>query len=289
MRTVVTGAAGMLAHALLGLLEPGDTLALSRRECDVTDARAVASTIGGFGPELVLHLAAYTHVDQAESEPERARAVNVGGAENVARAVRDAGGLMVYVSTDYVFDGTAGRPYREEDATGPLSVYARTKLEGERRSAAVAPRCLVVRTGWLFGPGGRNFVDTVAGKLRAKETLEVVHDQVGRPTLTTDLAPAILQLVDRAPEGGTYHLTNAGKEGTWFDVARQVAICVGADAQRVMPSTSADQARPARRPSYSVLDVGKAGALGVGPLRDWREAVADHLRVAAPPAVGGRE
>lgn len=273
----------MLAHAVLPLLAPDETLALARGDLDVTDQQAVQAAVSGFRPGIILHLAAFTDVDGAEAEPERAHAVNAIGAENVARAAAalgpPPGALFVYVSTDYVFDGTATRPYREDDVTRPLSVYGATKLEGEARSRAACPRTLIVRTAWLFGPGGRgrNFVDTVAARLDEGVHISVVADQVGRPTYTRDLAPALLSLAGVSPGGGTYHLTNTGPDASRYDVAREVAVVIGAEGGLVSPTTSDERARPARRPAYSVLDVNKAAGLGVGPLRDWRQAVRTHL------------
>lgn len=280
MRTLVTGAWGMLARAAIPLLDAKDTLLTDKADLDIADARAVAAQVVDFKPERILHLAAYTAVDAAETDPEGAREVNAVGTENVARSAAEARAQLVLMSTDYVFDGSPRRPLREDDPTGPASVYGKTKLEGEGLARAACPKTLVVRTSWLFGEGGPNFIDTIAGRLRRGEPVAVVDDQVGRPTWTNDLAPAVLALADRA-ESGVYHLTNGGEPVSWYEVARHVAVCVDADPALVSATTTDELARPAPRPAYSVLDCSKAEKLGVGPLPDWREAVARHLGVKA--------
>lgn len=276
MRTLVTGAWGMLARATTPLLDAKDTLLTDKADLDIADAAAVMAQVRDFKPERILHLAAYTAVDAAETDPEGAREVNALGTENVARAAAEVGAQLVLMSTDYVFDGSLRRPLREDDPTGPASAYGKTKLEGEKLAKAACPKTLVVRTSWLFGEGGPNFVDTIAARLRRDEAVSVVDDQVGRPTWTEDLAPAILDLADRAG-AGVFHLSNGGEPASWYEVARRIATCVGADPGHVTPTTTEALARPAPRPAYSVLDCSKAQELGIGPLPDWRDAVARHL------------
>jgi dTDP-4-dehydrorhamnose reductase len=276
MRTLVTGVGGMLARGTLPLLDPDDTFGCDLPDCDITSPRSVTLRILTDRPELILHYAAFTDVYGAEADPARAFEVNALGSENVARGASSVDARLVAMSTDYVFDGNGDRPYREDDPVGPLSVYGASKLEGEQRALALWPDTLVVRTAWLFGEGGRNFIDTIAGKLRAGEPVSVVDDQVGRPTLTRDLAAGILALAGRASRG-VFHLTNQGEPASWFDVATFVAECVGADAGLVSRTTTEALGRPAPRPAYSVLDDAKAVSAGVPRLRDWREAVADHL------------
>jgi dTDP-4-dehydrorhamnose reductase len=280
MRTLITGIGGMLARGTLPLLEPDATSGCDLPDCDITVPRSVIRRIIGERPELILHYAAFTDVDGAEAEPARAFAVNAIGSENVARGASAVDARLLVMSTDYVFDGLGKRPYREDDPVEPLSVYGASKLEGEQRAMAAWPDTVVVRTAWLFGDGGRNFIDAMAAKLGAGERVAVVTDQVGRPTYTRDLAAGILALRECASRG-IFHLTNQGGSASWFDVAVHVADCVGADRALIEPTTTAALARPAPRPAYSVLDGGKAAAAGVPPLRDWREAVAAHLGCAA--------
>lgn len=278
MRTFVTGAGGMLAHATLPLLGEAETTLCDLPDCDITDREALLGAVLAARPGRILHFAAFTDVDGAEGDPDGAMRVNALGTENVARAAAAAGAQLVAVSTDYVFDGSLTRPLEEDDPVGPASVYGRTKLEGETRARRECGRTVIVRTAWLFGPHGKNFVDTIAARLAAGDAVCVVDDQVGRPTYTADLARGILELAG-AVDAGVYHLTNGGTPASWFDVANEVAACVGADPGLVSATTTEALGRPAPRPAYSVLDNGKAERVGVRPLRDWREAVAAHLGV----------
>lgn len=280
MKTLVTGSRGMLARAALESLDPAAVIGCDLPDTDITEPRAIMSAALKCRPERILHFAAYTDVDGAEADPDRAFEVNAIGSENVARAAAAVEAQLVAVSTDYVFDGSLARPLLENDPVGPLSVYGRSKLEGERRAAAAWPRTLIVRTAWLFGAGGTNFVDTIAARLVVGEPVRVVDDQLGRPTYTRDLARGILTLADAA-DVGVFHLTNSGEPASWFEVARHVALCIDADPGLVSPTSTDASSRPAPRPAYSVLDCSKAATAGVGPLRDWREAVAAHLAAGA--------
>jgi dTDP-4-dehydrorhamnose reductase len=282
---LVTGAGGQLGRAL-GALVP-EAVLLSRADLDVTHREAVERAVARHRPAVVVHAAAWTAVDAAEADPEGARAVNVGGTEAVARAAERVGALLVYPSTDYVFGGDLGRPYREDDRPAPLSVYGRTKLEGEAAARAL-DRHLVVRTSWVFGEG-RNFVRAVLGRAARGEELRVVADQVGLPTYALDLARGILALVE-AGVTGTFHLAGGGAPCAWADLAEAaLGAAVRAGLLRDPPSVRRvstaeyDSARPgpvARRPAYSVLDCSKAAALGVR-LRPWREALEEYVGALA--------
>ena len=236
--------------------------ALTRAELDVTDARAVSDAIGP--GDLVINCAAWTDVDGAEQHPEQALRVNAEGAGNVARAA----GAVVYVSSDYVFDGHKREPYLESDAVGPLSSYGRSKLEGERATATANPRHFIVRSAWLFGPGGSNFVDTM---LRLGPEVRVVDDQVGCPTFTGHLADALAALV-RGENFGVHHLAASGT-CSWFDFAREIFSLAGREVQ-LTPCTTEEFPRPARRPAWSVLASERGHRLP-----HWREGLQAYLGV----------
>lgn len=274
MNVVVTGAGGMLARAVLSRLEVAGhhAVGLDREALDVTDGVAVEETVVGLGPDAVIQCAAYTEVDAAESEPDVALAVNGTGAALVARACARAGARFVYPSTDYVFNGLATAPYAPDDAPSPLGAYGRSKLAGES-AAWEAGDWLIVRTAWLYGAGGPNFVATILARAREGAPLRVVDDQRGAPTWTVDLARALVSLTESAPSG-IYHATNAG-ETTWFGLAREALRLEGLDVP-VTPVCTDEFPRPAPRPRYSVLDCATTAAV-VGPLRDWRAALRDAV------------
>lgn len=275
MRVVITGAAGQLGHDLQKAFADDEVLAIDVAECDITDEAAVMAVITDFAPELVVHGAAYTAVDKAEEDEDTAWRVNALGSWWVARACKVVGASMVYVSTDYVFDGTLGRAYTEFDHTSPQGVYARTKEAGEQLVRETLPEHYVVRTSWVQGEHGNNFVKTMLRLGAERDTLTVVADQTGSPTFTADLAPAIRRLAVTG-RFGTYHVTNSG-QCTWFEFAQAIFAEAGLDV-RVEPTTTASYGAPAPRPAYSVLDNRKANLTGIGPLRPWREALADLLR-----------
>lgn len=272
-RVLITGAGGMLGSALDRLLVDTEHLALTRAALDVTDASAVRSAVRYFRPQLVFHCAAYTRVDDAERDRDLAFAVNATGAANMASACAEVGARMVYPSTDYVFDGTARVPYTPHAPVAPLNAYGSSKLEGERQVLAGC-EALVVRTSWLYGAGGRNFVRTITDRLRAGKQLRVVADQEGAPTWTPDLARSLLALAPAAPRGGIFHLTNSGSV-TWFGFACEIATQSGLDAD-IQPCTTADYPTPARRPSYSVLNCSDAQQL-IPPVRSWSAALKEAL------------
>jgi dTDP-4-dehydrorhamnose reductase len=235
----------------------------------VDDRDAVACTFADFRPELVLHGGAFTAVDRCESEVDTAYAVNAIGTRNVAEACAGVGAHMVFVSTDYVFDGSATRPYREWDRPCPTSVYGMSKLAGERECR---PGSTIVRTSWLCGAHGKNMVRTVLRLAEGDGELRFVDDQHGAPTFTADLAPAIVTLgLDRRP--GIFHVTNSGAT-TWWGFVRAILAAAGADPERVRPIRTADRDDPAPRPAYSVLDNMALRLLGLPLLPEWTDGVA---------------
>ncbi|MFH1034911.1 MAG: dTDP-4-dehydrorhamnose reductase [Pseudomonadota bacterium] len=226
-------------------------------------------------PRLVFNCIGYTNVEKAEQEPEAAEAVNGRGAQAVARACAEAGAHLVHLSTDFVFDGLADRPYREDDPPAPLSAYGHSKLAGERLVAAELPGALIVRGAWLFGPARQSFVDKVLAKGRLGQPFPVVADQVGSPTYTADLAQALLELGGRWI-GGVLHLVNQG-QASRHQLAAQALELAGLDPGLAQPALSGQAGGRARRPAYSVLDAGRAARLLGAPLPAWQEALARYL------------
>ena len=275
MRVLVTGAKGQLGVELLDVLRrEHDVVGLDLPELDITKPEA-SQMIAGVRPAWVIHAAAWTDVDGCERDPARALAVNGEGTRRVAEACRVAGAGMVYLSTDYVFDGRKGVPYVETDPVSPLSAYARSKVAGEEAVRAAAPRWAIVRTAWLFGVSGKNFVKTIVEKAAAGGPLRVVDDQVGSPTYARDLADAIAQLVSRGLTG-IYHVTNAGS-CSWYAFTRAIVEEAGLAHVAVTPMTTAELGRPAPRPALSVLANHAWVAAGMRPLRPWREALSAML------------
>jgi dTDP-4-dehydrorhamnose reductase len=270
MRVLITGAGGQLGHDLLAAFADHDVVGLPRAELDVTDEAAVVAAVRDHAPDLVVHAAAFTKVDACESDPDTAWRVNAVGSWWVARACALAGAAMVYVSSDYVFDGTAGRPYTEFDRVNPLSVYGRTKEAGEQLVRATLARHYVVRTSWVLGLHGGNFVKTMLRLGRERGAVSVVDDQTGSPTFAFDLAPAIRRLAVSGRHG-TYHLTNSGS-CTWFELARAAFEEAGLSVD-LTPTDTASFGAPAPRPASSVLDNRLARLTGLEPLPHWRDSL----------------
>lgn len=275
-RLLVTGAGGQLGRALARLAP--DAVLLDRRQLDVCDFEAVAHAATHHRPDVIVHTAAYTKVDAAEGDPGGARAVNVEGTRAVASAAQKIGALLVYPSTDYVFDGNKDVPYTEEDPTAPLSVYGKTKLEGERLASQIDSH-LIVRTSWVFGEG-HNFIRSILGAASQHQELTVVGDQRGLPTYALDLAGGILGLVAQGATG-LFHLAGGGDPATWADLAEKALELTGSSTRVRRVSTgeyySGRQGPVAPRPANSVLDCSKAAAMGVG-LRPWPEAVSEYVK-----------
>lgn len=275
MRIVVTGADGQLGMELVPALTVHDEVISSTiADLDITDPDCV-DAVAALKPDWVVHTAAATDVDGCEREPGRAMAVNAEGTRRIAEACRRIEAGLLYLSTDYVFDGRKGAPYVESDEPAPLNAYGRSKLEGERWIQRLAPRWTIVRTAWLYGAHGSNFVKTILGKATAGEPLRVVDDQVGSPTYARDLAAAIALLLSRG-RTGLYHVTNSGS-CSWYEFTLEILRLAGSDVTSVSRITSPELNRPARRPAYSVLENAAWLAAGLPPLRPWREALPDML------------
>ncbi|MBX6383683.1 MAG: dTDP-4-dehydrorhamnose reductase [Microbispora sp.] len=278
MRWMVTGARGMLGADVMAALDgapDGDEVTGFGRDLDVTDGGAVRDALDALAPDVVINCAAWTDVDGAETHPDEAMEVNGRAVESLALACAERGARLIHVSTDYVFDGTAREPYAEDAPVGPINAYGRSKLAGER--AALEHGHTVVRTAWLYGARGRSFPATMIRLAAERETVPVVTDQVGQPTWSADLAARLVALGRSDAPGGVYHGTNAGR-ASWYELAREVFTLLGADPGRVVPTTAAAFARPARRPAWSVLGHGRWAEAGLPPMRHWREA----LRAAWP-------
>jgi dTDP-4-dehydrorhamnose reductase len=274
-RWLISGAGGMLGTDLAATLasrgEP--VTGMDRASLDVTDAAAVTDAVARCRPDVVVNCAAWTAVDDAEASEEQALAVNSGGAANLAAACAGLGTRMIQVSTDYVFAGNAGRPYAEGDVPAPRTAYGRTKLAGERAVLSRLPGAgYVVRTAWLYGAHGPNFVRTMIRLEGQRPTVDVVDDQLGQPTWTADVARQVIALAHSAAAPGVYHATSSGQT-TWYGLAREVFTLLGADPSRVRPIPSSALPRPAPRPAYSVLGHDSWAGPGIPPIGEWRTAL----------------
>lgn len=254
MRILVTGAAGMLGRDVVAAAQNAghDVIALARADLDITDAAAAERAIATARPDALINCAAWTDVDGAEADEAQASAVNGAGAGQVANAAAAAGALTIQVSSDYVFDGTTSKPIPEDAAVRPISAYGRSKLAGERAVARAGGRWMIVRSSWLFGAHGPNFVATMLRLAGEREEIAVVEDQVGCPTYTGHLAAALVELAESSAEG-IHHVAGAGA-ASWNAFAREIFAQAGLGT-RVLPSSTAEQNRPAPRPAYSVLGV----------------------------------
>lgn len=277
MKWLLTGASGMLGRdlqlQLAGAAGVHDVTALSHADLDVADPDAVDAAVAG--SDVVVNLAAFTRVDDAEVEIAAATAVNATGAANLAAASARSGARLVQVSTDYVFDGTANTPYPEDFPVNPVSVYGRTKADGERLALQAHPSgTLVLRTAWLYGAHGDNFVAAMLRLAAKQHEVAVLVDQRGQPTWTLDLARRIIDVIEQDAAPGIYHATNAG-DASRFDFAREIFRLAGLDPDRIVPASGDQFRRPAPRPAYSVLGQGAWATTGLAPLRSWQDALAD--------------
>ncbi|MFF7791049.1 dTDP-4-dehydrorhamnose reductase [Streptomyces sp. NPDC007991] len=292
MRWLITGAGGMLGRDMVEeLTRRGEDVAgLDRAALDITRSDAVDTAVRDHRPDVVVNCAAYTAVDDAESDEARALQINGDGPRLLARACAAHGARLIHVSTDYVFSGDARTtPYPEDHPTGPRSAYGRTKLAGEQAVLEELPGAsAIVRTAWLYGVHGANFVRTMIGLEARRDTVDVVDDQRGQPTWSADVAERIADLgVRLGPDAhGVFHATSSG-EATWYELAREVFSLVGADPDRVRPTSSAAFPRPAPRPAYSALAHSRWQDIGLPLPRDWRSALHEALpriRMEGPPS-----
>jgi len=281
-RVIVTGAAGQLGRDVAEVFrrDGHDVMALDRDQLDITDQQQCEKCIVTFKPHLIVHCAAYTAVDRAESDEDAAYRVNVYGTRNVAVAGEKVGARFIYISTDYVFDGMVTTAYREHDATNPQTVYGKSKLAGELLVQGLTTRWFIVRTSWVFGLHGNNFVKTMLELMQSKPELQIVNDQRGAPTYTVDLAN-FLYILSKTEKYGIYHASNTGV-CTWYEFAQRIADeakkLEGFQLQaRLLPCTTQQFPRPAPRPANSAMEPLAIRANGFAPLRPWREALAEFI------------
>lgn len=276
MRILITGANGQLGQELTRCRVSGsDIIGVDRTQMNVTSFENVRDIITDVRPDAIIHAAAFTAVDLAEACPDDAHAVNAAGTRNVAVAAEAIGARLCYVSTDYVFDGQGTTPYGEYDHTDPRSVYGKSKRAGELLVQSLCSRWFVVRTSWVYGKYGSNFVQAMLTKSRELPKLRVVHDQVGAPTYTRDLSELLLKIVE-TEKYGIYHASNTGT-CSWYEFACAIFEEAHIDTQ-IEPCTTAEFPRPAPRPRYSVLEHTALRVNGFTLLRPWREALVDYLR-----------
>lgn len=287
MRILVTGANGQVGRELATWLAPhGEVIALDRAALDLADPDAIVATMRSVHPDLVVNAAAYTAVDNAERDANAAFAINARAPGVLGEEARRQDAVLVHYSTDYVFDGNATRPYREDDAVAPMSVYGASKLEGERAVAASGAKALVLRTSWVYGLTGRNFLLTIRRLASERDELRIVADQTGVPNWSRMLARVTAEVVGQglpslAARTGLYHLSASGST-TWHGFAR--AIIGDVERPRVLPITTQEYPLPARRPAYAVLDATRFIATFGVALPDWRQALVECLGSPADPA-----
>lgn len=277
MKVLVTGAGGMLAEDLITCLsERGyEIVALPRNELDITDLGAIRAAVNNFEPELMINCAAYTKVDKAEKEKKRALTVNGFGVQNLCLLCQERDIPLAHFSTDYVFDGTKESPYTIYDEPNPISAYGRSKLLGEKYILWLLSKFYLIRTSWLFGLYGKNFIETMLELGQREKQISVVNDQRGCPTWTYHLAQAVVDLIE-TERYGIYHITNS-EPTTWFEFAREIFLLSGRDIE-VLPVTSDQFPRPARRPQNSVLDPFPLPEVLVREMPSWREALKEYLQ-----------
>lgn len=278
MKVLITGAQGQLGTDMVLCLKrhPAkyQVFGYGRTDLDITDVSQVAKIFEQVKPDVVIHTAAYTQVDQAETDCDRAYSVNALGTRNLVGEAEKVGTKFVYISTDYVFDGQKGTPYSEADQTNPQSVYGQSKRAGEEFVLSLSSKYFIVRTSWVYGKYGANFVKTMLKMGNEKKPLKVVDDQFGSPTYTVDLASFLQQLID-TERYGIYHATNSGSS-SWYEFAKEIFEVAGMQVE-LSPCTTKDFPRPAPRPAYSVLEHVGIQRSGFEDLRPWQEGLKDFL------------
>jgi dTDP-4-dehydrorhamnose reductase len=266
----------MLGQDLIEILDPGnEVIGWDLADLDITQERQTIDRISSIRPKVIINCAAYTNVDGSETEKSLAFSVNSEGARNVAIASTAANALLVYLSTDYIFDGSAQTPYHENSSPNPLNIYGRSKLQGEIHVQERCKNHLIIRTAWLYGHKGNNFVEAILRQAERKKELQVVNDQLGSPTFTRDLSGAINDLLDTA-ERGIFHVTNSGS-CTWFEFAEAILRAKGFMDRIVHPISSQDLNRLAKRPAYSVLDCTRYERATGKKMRHWLEGLRDYF------------
>ncbi|WP_418791090.1 dTDP-4-dehydrorhamnose reductase [Phosphitispora sp. TUW77] len=276
MHIIITGSNGMLGHAVTAILAKQHKLTgLDLPELDITNLAAVESAMTSCRPDLIINAAAYTDVDGCETNENQAFAVNATGPRNLAVVANKLNIPLVHISTDYVFDGTSIIPYKESDTPNPQSIYGKSKLAGEQHVRDLCSKHYIIRTSWLYGEHGENFVSTMLRLAQERDELGIVNDQTGSPTYTADLAQAIAGLITQ-PAYGTYHITNSGT-CTWYEFTLEIFKQAGIRGVRVNPITTEEINRPAPRPGNSVLDNHNWRLLEKDPLRHYQEALKDYL------------
>ncbi len=280
MSWLITGGSGQLGNSVSQELDKHgiDFLAWNSRDLDITQSSTVSETIEKLAPTVIINCAAWTDVDGAESHEIAASRVNSDGPENLSVAAKLSNSKLIHVSTDYVFSGESQSPWKITDEINPQSAYGRTKAQGDRRVLATYPESsFVVRTAWLYSSWGKNFAKTMTKLARKGDgEVRVVNDQVGQPTSASDLAKQLVELGLSTAPAGIYHGTNSG-QATWFEFAQEIFKLAGADVGRVIPVSSSEYPRPAKRPSYSVLSHDAWARTSIKPMRDWRIALADAM------------
>lgn len=276
-RVLVLGAKGMAGSALMGVLSSHfELIGLGHEELDITTEIETLRTVQDIRPSIVIHAAGYTDVDGCETNPDRAFSVNSQGTLHVARACRQTGASLVYISTDYVFDGKGSRPYREEEPVNPISIYGKSKLEGERHVQTLLNEFTIVRTQWLFGKGGKNFVTTVLSLAREGNPLTIVRDQIGSPTYVVDLSWAIFRLLENGSHG-VFHVANSSS-CSWYDFAQEIVRTAEISDIEIIPVDGAFLGRPAPRPNYSVLNCERLTLETGLTMRPWQQALREFVK-----------
>jgi dTDP-4-dehydrorhamnose reductase len=281
-KILITGVGGMLGWALVNnLSREYEVKGIDIQDGDITDQSAITKIIKDYRPKIIIHAAAYTDVDGSELNRQRSFAVNAKGTESVSLASKEINAVLFYISTDYVFDGQKKKPYIETDLPHPINIYGQSKLAGEKIIQSLLDKYFILRTSWLFGPKGKNFVTTILNKAEEDKVLKIVSDQLGSPTYTLDLARVINALIanidfgDSASIYGIYHITNSGS-CSWYEFAKKIISLRQLNIQ-VLPISSQESKRPAQRPKMSVLDNAKLKAVFNLSLRPWQEALNHFL------------